>query len=54
MALRQSEELLQKCMAMDPADGRSYVSLGKVLVMQRRYDEARKLYEDGAAVTGIL
>ena len=39
-------------MAMDPTDGRSYVSLGKVMLMQRRFDEARKLYEDGAAVTG--
>ena len=39
---------------MDPTDGRPYVSLGKVMVMQRRYDEARKLYEDGAAVTGLL
>ena len=53
-ALRHAEELLRKCMAMDPADGRSYVSLGKVMVIQRRYSEARKLYEDGAAVTGLL
>ncbi len=53
-ALREAEELLRKCMTMDPTDGRPYVSLGKVMVMQRRYDEARKLYEDGAAVTGSL
>ena len=50
--MRKSEELLRKCMAMDASDGRPYVSLGKVLVQQKRFDEARKLYEDGAAVTG--
>ena len=50
--LREAEDLLRKCMTMDPTDGRSYVSLGKVMLMQRRFSEARKLYEDGAAVTG--
>lgn len=33
-------------------DARAYVSLGKLLVQQRRYDEAGKVYEDGIAVTG--
>ena len=51
-ALRVSEQLLRKCMAMDASDGRPYVSLGKLLVQQKRFDEARRLYEDGAAVTG--
>lgn len=41
-----------RCLELDPTDGRPYVSLGKVLVMQRRYDEASKLYEEGAAATG--
>ena len=37
---------------MDPEDGRAYVSLGKLLVQQRRYDEALQLYESGSAATG--
>ena len=39
---------------MDAADGRPYVSLGKLLVQQKRFDEARQLYEDGSAVTGWM
>lgn len=37
---------------MDATDGRAYVSLGKLLMQQRRFDEARKLYDDGAIATG--
>ncbi len=37
---------------MDPTDGRAYVGLGKLLVQQKRFEEARKLYDDGAAATG--
>lgn len=37
---------------MDPTDGRAYVSLGKLLLQQKRIQEARKLYDDGAAATG--
>lgn len=37
---------------MDPEDGRSYVGLGKLLLQQRRYDEAQALYEAGSAATG--
>ena len=37
---------------MDATDGRAYVGLGKVLVAQRRHEEARKVYEEGAAATG--
>ena len=36
---------------MDATDGRPYVALGKILVGQRRFDEARKLYEDGSMAT---
>lgn len=50
--LRQSEAALRRCLDADPTDGRPYVSLGKILVMQRRYDEAAGLYEAGAAATG--
>lgn len=51
-AMRTAEACLRKCLVMDASDGRPYVSLGKLLVQQKRFDEARKLYEDGAAVTG--
>jgi len=37
---------------MDAEDGRPYVILGKILVQQRRYDEAHALYEAGSAATG--
>ena len=37
---------------MDATDGRAYVGLGKILVAQRRHEEARKVYEEGAAATG--
>lgn len=51
-AFQQSEAALQRCLDLDPVDPRTYVALGKLLVLQRRYDEARKMYEDGIAVTG--
>ncbi|GAB4821788.1 hypothetical protein N2152v2_008834 [Parachlorella kessleri] len=50
--LRDAEAALRRCLELDPTDGRSYVSLGKILVLQRRYDEAARLYEEGAAATG--
>ena len=37
---------------MDATDARAHVSLGKLLVQQRRYDEARALYEEGSTATG--
>ena len=37
---------------MDPTDARAHVSLGKLLVQQRRYEEARALYEEGSTATG--
>lgn len=50
--LRQAESSLRLCLRMDSADPRSYVVLGKLLVQQKRYDEARKLYADGTTATG--
>lgn len=49
---REAEAALRKCLEMDPEDGRAYVILGKMLVIQRRYDEAEALYEAGSAATG--
>ena len=37
---------------MDATDARAHVSLGKLLVQQRRYEEARLLYEEGSTATG--
>lgn len=37
---------------MDGSDGRTYVALGKLFVQQRRYDEAREIYEEGSTATG--
>ena len=39
---------------MDATDARAHVALGKLLVQQRRYDEARALYEEGSTATGEL
>jgi cytochrome c-type biogenesis protein CcmH/NrfG len=50
--LRDSEAGLRRCLETDPTDPRPYVSLGKILLQQKRYDEARKLYADGTANTG--
>jgi len=50
--LRAAEEGLRRALALDPSDGRPYVVLGKVLVGQKRYDEARRLYAEGTANTG--
>lgn len=50
--LRDSEAVLRRCLELDPTDGRPYVSLGKIYVLQRRYKEAAQLYEQGAAATG--
>ena len=37
---------------LDPSDPRTYVVLGKLLVQQKRFDEARKLYADGTSNSG--
>lgn len=49
---KSSETALRRVLAMDPTDGRAYVSLGKLLLQQKRIEEARRLYDDGAAATG--
>lgn len=51
--LRDAEASLRACIAIDSADARSYVVLGKLLLQQKRYDEARKLYADGTTATGV-
>ena len=50
--LREVEASLRRCMELFPEDGRPYVSLGKLYVQQRRYDEALALYEEGCTATG--
>jgi tetratricopeptide (TPR) repeat protein len=49
--LRGAEAQLRACLEADPSDGRPYVSLGRLLLAQRRDDEAAALYEAGAAAT---
>ena len=46
-----AEAALRRCLALDATDGRAYVALGKLLIRQRRFEEARKLYEDGSMAT---
>jgi len=50
--LREAEEGLKRCLALDPADARTYVVMGKLLMVQKRYDEARSLYTQGCTNTG--
>ena len=51
---KDSEATLRRVLIMDPTDGRAYVTLGKLLLQQKRIEEARKLYDDGAAATGTI
>lgn len=51
---KESEAALRRVLTMDPTDGRAYVTLGKLLLQQKRIEEARKLYDDGAAATGMV
>ena len=37
---------------MDATDARAHVALGKLLVQQRRWEEARAIYEEGSTATG--
>ena len=50
---REAEALLRRCLSLDPTDGRGYVGLGKLLLQQRRCEEARKLYDEGTMATGM-
>jgi tetratricopeptide (TPR) repeat protein len=49
---RDAEVALRRCLDLDPEDGRAYVSLGKILVQSRRFNEAMALYEEGSTATG--
>ena len=49
---QQAEAAIKRCLQLDPTDARAYVGLGRLLCLQRRFDEARSVYEDGVAVTG--
>ena len=51
---REAEALLRRCLSLDPTDGRGYVGLGKLLLQQRRCEEARKLYDEGTMATGTF
>ncbi len=50
--MKEAEAGLRRCLALDPADPRTYVVLGKTLMVQRRFDEARALYAEGVTNTG--
>ncbi|PON93193.1 N-terminal acetyltransferase A, auxiliary subunit [Trema orientale] len=47
----EAEEILQKCIAYWPEDGRAYVLLGKTLSKQSKTAEARAVYEKGCQAT---
>ncbi|GLC37085.1 Protein high chlorophyll fluorescent 107 [Pleodorina starrii] len=49
---KAAEDGLRRCLALDPSDPRAYVVLGKALLQQKRFEEARALYQDGCANTG--
>ncbi len=50
--IQEAEALLRRCIELDPTDARAYNALGKHLQLERRFDEAGKVYDDGLAVTG--
>ncbi|XP_021290844.1 protein high chlorophyll fluorescent 107 [Herrania umbratica] len=47
----EAEKILEKCMYYWPEDGRSYVTLGKILSKQSKRAEARAVYERGCQAT---
>ncbi|PNH03984.1 PsbB mRNA maturation factor Mbb1, chloroplastic, partial [Tetrabaena socialis] len=49
---KAAEDGLRRCLDLDPTDARAYVVLGKALLQQKRFDEARALYQDGCLNTG--
>lgn len=53
-AIKEAEAGLRRCLLLDASDPRTYVVLGKLLLQQKRYDEARELYTMGSTVTGAL
>lgn len=50
--MKEAEAGLRRCLVLDPADARTYVVLGKLLMMQKRFGEARALYAQGVTNTG--
>ena len=50
---QQSEAMLRRCIQLDPTDARAYNALGKHMQLERRFEEAGKVYDDGLAVTGL-
>ncbi len=49
--LKQAEDGLRRCITMDNSDARTYVVLGKLLMQQKRFDEARQLFAEGSRNT---
>ena len=49
---RQAETRYRRVLSMDPTDSRAYVGLGRLFEIERRYDDARRVLEDGCAVAG--
>ncbi|KAG8480845.1 hypothetical protein CXB51_025316 [Gossypium anomalum] len=47
----EAEKILEKCIYYWPEDGRSYVTLGKILSKQAKRTEARAVYERGCQAT---
>ncbi|TYI61868.1 hypothetical protein E1A91_D10G203900v1 [Gossypium mustelinum] len=47
----EAENILEKCICYWPEDGRSYVTLGKILSKQAKRTEARAVYERGCQAT---
>ncbi|KAK2998006.1 hypothetical protein RJ639_025566 [Escallonia herrerae] len=47
----EAENILRKCIAYWPEDGRPYVALGKILSKQSKAKEARAVYEKGCQAT---
>ncbi|XVF62449.1 hypothetical protein PTKIN_Ptkin09bG0008800 [Pterospermum kingtungense] len=47
----EAEKILEKCICYWPEDGRSYVTLGKILSKQSKMAEARAVYERGCQAT---
>jgi Flp pilus assembly protein TadD len=45
-----AEQRFLDLLSRDPSDTRTYVSLGTLYVRQRRFEEARRVYEAGCAV----
>lgn len=51
---QEAEAILRRCIELDPTEARAYNSLGKHLQLERRFEEAKKVYDDGLAVSGEL